>query len=94
MTPFPSDNMHLAACQQSKLIKNIAELVVVITTYTALMQDETQLRREIRSWSELARNGLVEFIPEMWTIETKSANYVPGGHDNAIHPRWNKKIRD
>ena len=41
-----------------------------------------------------SRNSLVEFIPGMWTIETKSEDYVPGGHANAIHPRWNKKIRD
>ena len=94
MNPFPSDDMHWGAAKQSKRIKNIAELDVVITTYTALMQNEKQLCREIRSWSELARNSLVEFIPAMWIIETKSEDYAPGGHANAIHPRWNKKIRD
>ncbi len=88
------DDMHWGAGKESKRIKNIAELDVVITTYTARMQNEKQLCREIRSWSELARNSLVEFIPGMWTIETKSEDYVPGGHANAIHPRWNKKIRD
>ena len=48
------DEMHWGAGKESKRIKSIAELDVVIMTYTALMQDEEKLRREIRSWSVLA----------------------------------------
>jgi len=89
--PGPNvDDMSKGAREHADRIKSIAELDVVITTYTEKMRNETQLSREIRSWSQLARNDLVEFIPEMWWIETKSSNYVPGGMLPAIHPRWNK----
>ena len=88
------DDMHWGAGKHAKRVQDIAELDVVILRYTNQMQDEKQLCREIRSWTELARNSLVEFNEDQWYIETKSPDYVPGGGAAAVHPRWNKRTRD
>jgi hypothetical protein len=49
------------------------------------------LKDKIRSWTVLAHQPLIEFNPNMWSIETRSPPYSPSvDHSKVVHPLWNK----
>jgi hypothetical protein len=87
------DDLHWMAGKDAGRITKLVGIDAVLLKYIDQMPDESTVRGTINSWTALARESIVEFIPEMWTINRESPDYVPGGHHQAVHPTWWKRQR-